>query len=174
MHFWLKHHAPLGASTMKSIYFENDDILQILVSEKQIVREVSQDWHTNISMPKTARLWRSFCLMRRRKACCLWNTGKPLDRSRAVLNSNFNWNLTPILPLASTTASSCTQNWATCHPMLSSVNRHQTNLSNCPKLLDRYSLQELHPVNAVVTIHLLPVSIRVVRHFACRVSRRLF
>ena len=34
---------------MKSIYFENDDILQIRVSEKQIVREISQDWHTNIS-----------------------------------------------------------------------------------------------------------------------------
>ena len=34
---------------MKSIYFENDDILQIRVSEKQIVREVSQDWHTNIN-----------------------------------------------------------------------------------------------------------------------------
>ena len=34
---------------MKSIYFENDDILQIRVSEKPIVREVSQDWHTNIS-----------------------------------------------------------------------------------------------------------------------------
>lgn len=34
---------------MKSIYFENDDMLQIRVSEKQIVREVSQHWHTNIS-----------------------------------------------------------------------------------------------------------------------------
>ncbi|MBC7703225.1 MAG: DUF2283 domain-containing protein [Rhodoferax sp.] len=34
---------------MKSIYFENDDLLQIRVSEKQIVREVSQNWHTNIS-----------------------------------------------------------------------------------------------------------------------------
>jgi len=34
---------------MKSIYFENDDILQIRVSDKQIVREVSQDWHTNFS-----------------------------------------------------------------------------------------------------------------------------
>ena len=34
---------------MKSNYFENDNILQIRVSEKQIVREVSQDWHTNIS-----------------------------------------------------------------------------------------------------------------------------
>lgn len=34
---------------MKSTYFENDDILQIRVSDKTIVREVSQDWHTNIS-----------------------------------------------------------------------------------------------------------------------------
>ena len=34
---------------MKSIYFESDDTLQIRVSDKPIVREVSQDWHTNIS-----------------------------------------------------------------------------------------------------------------------------
>lgn len=34
---------------MKSIYFENDDILQIRVSDKPIVREESQDWQTNIS-----------------------------------------------------------------------------------------------------------------------------
>ena len=34
---------------MKSIYFENDDILQIRVSDKPITREVSQDWHINIS-----------------------------------------------------------------------------------------------------------------------------
>ena len=34
---------------MKSIYFENDDILQIRVSNKPITRKVSQDWHTNIS-----------------------------------------------------------------------------------------------------------------------------
>jgi hypothetical protein len=34
---------------MKSIYFEKDDILQIRVSDKAIVREVSQDWHANIS-----------------------------------------------------------------------------------------------------------------------------
>jgi hypothetical protein len=36
-------------STVKSIYFEKDDILQIRVSDKPIVRETSQDWHTNIS-----------------------------------------------------------------------------------------------------------------------------
>jgi Protein of unknown function (DUF2283) len=34
---------------MKSIYFENDDILQIRVSDKPIVREISQRWNTNIS-----------------------------------------------------------------------------------------------------------------------------
>lgn len=34
---------------MKSIYFEKDDILEIRVSDKPIVREVSQGWHTNIS-----------------------------------------------------------------------------------------------------------------------------
>ena len=34
---------------MKNTYFENDDILQIRVSDKPITREVSQDWHTNIS-----------------------------------------------------------------------------------------------------------------------------
>ena len=37
---------------MKSIYFENDDILQIRVSDKPIVRELSLDWHTNISYAK--------------------------------------------------------------------------------------------------------------------------
>jgi Protein of unknown function (DUF2283) len=34
---------------MKSTYFESDDILQIRVSDKTIVREESQGWHTNIS-----------------------------------------------------------------------------------------------------------------------------
>ena len=34
---------------MKSIYFENDDILQIRVSDKPITREVSQGWNINIS-----------------------------------------------------------------------------------------------------------------------------
>ncbi len=36
-------------TSVKSIYFEKDDILQIRVSDKPIVRETSQDWHTNIS-----------------------------------------------------------------------------------------------------------------------------
>ena len=42
--------------------------------------------------------------------------------------------------LAFTTVQDFTQNWVTCHPTLSSVNRHQKNLSNCPKLLDHYTL----------------------------------
>jgi uncharacterized protein YuzE len=34
---------------MKTTYFEADDILVIHVADKPIVREVSQDWNTNIS-----------------------------------------------------------------------------------------------------------------------------
>lgn len=34
---------------MKSIYFEDDDLLQIRVSDKPIVREISQGWNTNVS-----------------------------------------------------------------------------------------------------------------------------
>jgi len=34
---------------VKTTYFEEDDILQIRISEKPIVREVSQGWNTNIS-----------------------------------------------------------------------------------------------------------------------------
>lgn len=34
---------------MKGVYFEGDDILQIRLSDKPITREVSQDWHTQIS-----------------------------------------------------------------------------------------------------------------------------
>jgi hypothetical protein len=34
---------------MQTQYFEEDDILVINLSDKPIVREVSQDWHTSIS-----------------------------------------------------------------------------------------------------------------------------
>jgi Protein of unknown function (DUF2283) len=34
---------------MKSTYFEDDDILQIRMADKPIVREVSQGWYTNIN-----------------------------------------------------------------------------------------------------------------------------
>jgi uncharacterized protein YuzE len=42
-------HALLGDCDMKSIYFEDGDILQIQVSDKPIVREISHGWNTNIS-----------------------------------------------------------------------------------------------------------------------------
>jgi hypothetical protein len=34
---------------MKSTHYEDDDILEIKVSDKPVVREVSQGWHTNVS-----------------------------------------------------------------------------------------------------------------------------
>ncbi len=34
---------------MKTIYYPQDDILQIRQSDKPIVREVSQDWNVNVS-----------------------------------------------------------------------------------------------------------------------------
>lgn len=34
---------------MKTIYFDDDDTLVIRLSDKPIVREVSQDWNTHIS-----------------------------------------------------------------------------------------------------------------------------
>ena len=42
-------HAPLEDRVLKSVYFEDDDILQIRVSNKPIVREMSQGWNNNIS-----------------------------------------------------------------------------------------------------------------------------
>ena len=34
---------------MRTTYFENDDILVIHLSDKLIVKEVSQDWNTHVS-----------------------------------------------------------------------------------------------------------------------------
>ena len=34
---------------MKTAYFDDDDTLVIRLSDKPIVREVSQDWHTHVS-----------------------------------------------------------------------------------------------------------------------------
>jgi len=34
---------------MKTTYYDEDDTLVIRLSDKPIVREVSQDWHTHIS-----------------------------------------------------------------------------------------------------------------------------
>lgn len=34
---------------MKAVYYEQDDILEIRVSDKPVIREVSQGWNTNVS-----------------------------------------------------------------------------------------------------------------------------
>lgn len=34
---------------MKAVYYEQDDILEIRVSDKPVVSEVSQGWNTNVS-----------------------------------------------------------------------------------------------------------------------------
>ncbi len=34
---------------MKTIYYPQDDILEICLSDKPIAREVSQDWNVNVS-----------------------------------------------------------------------------------------------------------------------------
>jgi hypothetical protein len=34
---------------MHTVYFDEDDILVIRLSDKPIVREVSQDWNTHVS-----------------------------------------------------------------------------------------------------------------------------
>jgi hypothetical protein len=34
---------------VKTTYFEDDDTLVVRLSDKPIVREVSQDWHTHVS-----------------------------------------------------------------------------------------------------------------------------
>ena len=39
----------IGGKLMKTTYDESDDILVLHLSEKEITKELSQDWHTHIS-----------------------------------------------------------------------------------------------------------------------------
>nr|WP_255761998.1 DUF2283 domain-containing protein [Halomonas alkalisoli] len=39
----------MGGVTVRTTYDEADDILVLHLSEKPIVKEVSQDWHTHVS-----------------------------------------------------------------------------------------------------------------------------
>jgi hypothetical protein len=77
---------------MKSIYFENDDILQIRMSEKQIVREVSQDWHTNISYPEDGSIVEIVLLDAKKEGLLPLEYRKPCDRFEWI----FNWSPTLI------------------------------------------------------------------------------
>jgi hypothetical protein len=54
---------------MKSTYFENDDILQIRVSDKPIAREVSQGWHTNISFAEDGSIVEIVLLDAKKQGC---------------------------------------------------------------------------------------------------------
>lgn len=67
-------HSSLGTDAMKSIYFEDDDILQIRVSDKPIRCETSQDWHTNISYAEDGTIVEIEMLDAKRKDRCRWNT----------------------------------------------------------------------------------------------------
>jgi Protein of unknown function (DUF2283) len=70
---------------MKSIYFESDDILQIRVSDKPIMREISQGWNTNISYAEDGSIVEIVLLDAKVKICCRWNTEKQHElRSRLV------------------------------------------------------------------------------------------
>ena len=64
---------------MKSTYFENDDILQIRVSDKPITREVSQDWNTNISSAEDGSIVKIVLLDAKKSVFCVSNFGKPHD-----------------------------------------------------------------------------------------------
>jgi hypothetical protein len=39
----------MGVDALKTTYFDDDDTLVIRLSDKPIVREVSQDWNTHIA-----------------------------------------------------------------------------------------------------------------------------
>ena len=64
---------------MKGIYFENDDILQISVSDKPIVRETSQGWKTNISYAEDGSIIELVLLDAKTEGLLRWNTGKQFD-----------------------------------------------------------------------------------------------
>ena len=72
-------HDSLGAQAMKSIYFESDDTLHIHLSDKPIVREVSQDWHINISYAEDGTIVEIVLLDAKKEGCCLLNSGKRLN-----------------------------------------------------------------------------------------------
>jgi hypothetical protein len=54
----------------KSVYFKNDDMWQSRISDKPIVREVSQDWHTHIRYDEDATIV-EIVLLDARQKCLL-------------------------------------------------------------------------------------------------------
>ena len=50
------HRFTVGIGHMKTLYFPQDDILEMRFSDKPIVRETTQDWNVNVAMRRTV-LW---------------------------------------------------------------------------------------------------------------------
>ena len=71
---------------MKSIYFEKDDILEIRVSDKPIVREVSQGWHTNISYAVDGTIVEIVLLDAKKEG------RMPMEFRKAALVTGFRWH----------------------------------------------------------------------------------
>lgn len=63
---------------MKTTYFEDDDILEIRLSDKEIVREVSHDWNTNISYAEDGSVVEIVLLDARKQGLFPVVTGKAL------------------------------------------------------------------------------------------------
>ena len=61
---------------MQNIYFENDDILQIRILEKPVVREISQGLNTNVSYAEDGSLIEIVLLNAKKAVCCWSNTEK--------------------------------------------------------------------------------------------------
>ena len=54
---------------MKSVYFEDDDILQIQISDKPVVREISQGWNTSVGYAEDGSIVEIVLLDARKEGC---------------------------------------------------------------------------------------------------------
>ena len=55
------------AQALRSVYFEEGDILYLLLSDKPVQREAAQDGHTSIGFAADGSIARVFCLNARRQ-----------------------------------------------------------------------------------------------------------
>ncbi len=55
------------AQALRSVYFEENDILYLLLSDKPVQREAAQDGHTSIGFAADGSIVKVFCLNARRQ-----------------------------------------------------------------------------------------------------------
>ncbi|MES2974187.1 MAG: DUF2283 domain-containing protein [Pseudomonadota bacterium] len=55
------------AQALRSVYFEEGDILYLLLSDKPVQREAAQDGHTSIGFAADGSIVKVFCLKARRQ-----------------------------------------------------------------------------------------------------------